>query len=472
MTSVSGYTNTIAEYIASIRFEDIPDGVIERAKYLLLDGIGCGIYGSTLPWTQIMLRTLSAVEPEANGACIWNSDVRLSIPHAALINATAIHAFELDDMHFPSNVHCASPTIPAALALAEYRALVSGPDLIASVVAGFEVAGRVGACMRGRHMLTRGWQPGAIVGSFAASATAARLLSLSAAQCADALGIAGSGAGGLLAAEDGAMVTRTQHGRACQSGVYAALLASEGLSGTENVFELPTGGFCSTFTQSPDAFDLAALVEGLGAAYETLNVRVKFYPCRAGCHAPVHTALSLRAEHEFSYEEIERIVITGDQAFVEHGGWKFKARNVTEAQMNLGYCVAAALVDGDLEIARFDEGAIRDPVVLQLAEKIDVEIAPRTPSEKENEAQIGGESISVRLHDGRVVQSELLPMKGVGSKSDQFPYVETVEKFRYLVLPILGEDRTRALESLVLGADELRDVRRLLKLMSDSFEAA
>ena len=112
------YTKELAAYIAGLEWDDIPAEVVERAKYLLLDGIGCGLYGSIKPWSQIMVESLSKLDG-GGAATVWGRDVKLSAPHAALTNATAVQGFELDDVHYPGVLHCESLTIPAALALAE-----------------------------------------------------------------------------------------------------------------------------------------------------------------------------------------------------------------------------------------------------------------------------------------------------------------------------------------------------------------
>src|SRR5205085_6960908 len=125
--------------------------------------------------------------------------------------------------------------------------------------------------------LAQGWHAPATVGVFTAAAAAAAAMQLSPQQSVHALGIAGSQSSGLMAAQYGAMVKRMHAGRAAQSGLYAALLAAEGYTGIENVFEAAYGGFCTTYSRSADRFDLEALTAGLGERFETMRDSLKFY---------------------------------------------------------------------------------------------------------------------------------------------------------------------------------------------------
>ena len=456
-TGAPAYTKDLAAYVAGLRFEDIPAEVVARAKFLILDGLGCGLYGATKEWSEIMIGALSKLDGDGT-ATVWGRDVKLSAPHAALANATAVQGFELDDVHYPGVLHCESLTIPAALALAEQAGGATGKQVLTAFVAGCEAGPRAAMCMRGREMLERGWHSGSIVGGFASAATSSNLLGLDAKQTEHAIGIAGSGASGLMAAQFGAMVKRMQHGRACQNGVYAGLLASGGFTGIEDVFEVPYGGFCTTFTQSTDDFDIAQINAGLGETFETMRVRIKLYPCVGGCHGPVNTVLVMKQREGFSADDIESVRITGAKAFVEHGGWPFEGRNVTEAQMNMPYSIAAALTDGELTVSRYTEEAIEDPAVRDLARRITVHLDENAPR------QGGGEHITINLKSGAVVAQQVEPAKGLGSAPEAYPEAEAVTKFRDLAGRVVG-DRVAAIEEMVLGLETLDDVRGLTALL-------
>ena len=149
---------------------------------------------------------------------IWQRPPATSIAQAVLVNSTAGHAFELDDIHKESIVHPGSLATPVALAYAEAAGGASGRDVITGMIAGYEVGTRVGNAAT-MSLFLRGFHPQGTSGAFVAAATAGRMVNLDAAQMQHALGIVGSQAGGLMAAQEGAMVKRFHCGRAAQSGV-------------------------------------------------------------------------------------------------------------------------------------------------------------------------------------------------------------------------------------------------------------
>src|SRR5271154_5204735 len=256
------HTRKSAEFVSRRSYEQIPAAVRERIKLLILDSLGCAIYGADLEWCRILRRTLEALD-SSRTTSIWGTDRKLSSPHAALLNGTQVQGFELDDVHRKAVLHVGAVTLPALIAVAESHAQLTGRDLLTAAVAGYEIGPRVGLCM-GQEHIGQGWHSGATVGIFSAAAGAARGLKLDADKTVHALGIAGTQSSGLMAAKYGAMVKRMHAGRAAQSGLYGALLAKDSFTGIIDVFEAPYGGFCTTFSRSQDRFDFAELSSGLG----------------------------------------------------------------------------------------------------------------------------------------------------------------------------------------------------------------
>src|SRR5579871_474255 len=273
-TGDNPHTRGIAEFIAGLTYARIPAEVVARVKLLILDALGCALYGAGLPWSRILLTMLRGLD--ATKACaVWGTGERLSAPHAALVKGTLVQSFELDDVHRAGVLHVGAVTLPALIAVAELRPGMSGRDFLRAAVAGYEIGPRVGLCMGPEH-IGQGWHSGATVGVFAAAAGAAAGLRLSDRQAVHALGIAGTQAAGLMAAQYGAMVKRMHAGRASQSGLYGALFAAQGFTGIEEVFESEYGGFCTTFSRSTDRFDLAQLTAGFGKVWQTMGVALKF----------------------------------------------------------------------------------------------------------------------------------------------------------------------------------------------------
>ncbi len=213
-------TRDLARFAAGLRFEDIPVRIVEHAKLCILDGLGVALFGAGLPWTE-HVRELARAEGATAAASFWGTPYRGSVAQAALVNGTAGHAFEMDDIHKESIVHPNSLACPVAFAFAEAAGGMRGCDVLTAIVAGYEVGTRVGNAAT-MALFLRGFHPQGTSGVFVAAATAGRILGLPAEQMQHALGIAGSMGAGLMAAQEGAMVKRLHAGRAAQAGVQAA----------------------------------------------------------------------------------------------------------------------------------------------------------------------------------------------------------------------------------------------------------
>src|SRR5262245_22808364 len=364
------HTRRIADFVSQLRFEQIPEPVRERGKLLVLDSLGCAIYGAELEWCRILQQTFGDLDASRTSS-IWGTPQQLSSTNAALINGTQVQGFELDDVHRDGVLHCGAVTLPALIAVAESHTALSGRDFLAAAVAGYEIGPRVGRCM-GQEHIGQGWHSGATLGVFSAASAAARGLGLDADRCVHALGIAGTQAAGLMAAQYGAMVKRMHAGRSSQSGLYGALLAQAGFTGIRDVFEAPYGGFCTTFSRSHDRFNLEALSSGLGSEWETMRVALKFYACVGSNHTTLDAVRDIRQRRPFGLAELERIVVHGSKVTVDHAGWPYRPEGLTAAQLNLPYCVATLLIEGDAFIDQFTEEAVGDPDRIALSRKVAV----------------------------------------------------------------------------------------------------
>src|SRR6201997_3741711 len=192
------YTRKIAEFVSGLSFQQIPAEVRERIKLLILDSLGCAIYGANLEWCRILRGTLEALDATRTTS-IWGTNRKLSSPHAALVNGTQVQGFELDDVHRTAVLHVGAVTLPALIAVAESHAQLSGRDFLTAAVAGYEIGPRVGLCM-GQEHIGQGWHSGATVGVFSGVAGAARGLKLSAEATVHALGIGGTQSAGPMTA--------------------------------------------------------------------------------------------------------------------------------------------------------------------------------------------------------------------------------------------------------------------------------
>jgi 2-methylcitrate dehydratase PrpD len=454
------YTRGIAEFVSGLRYEAIPDAVISRIKLLMLDSLGCALYGASLPWSRILQDTLGAVDATRDCA-VWGTTCRLSAPHAALANGTQVQGFELDDVHRAGVLHVGAVVLPALLALCEKHHPLDGREFLTAAVAGYEIGPRVGLCMGPEH-IAQGWHSGATLGVFSAAAGAARALALDVERSVHALGIAGTQASGLMAAQYGAMVKRMHAGRASQSGLYGALLAERGFTGILDVLESPYGGYCSTFSRSTDRFDLEELTAGFGEVWQTLGVSLKFYSCVGSNHTTLDAIRLLQAQRPFGPADVERIVVHGSQVTMDHVGWKYQPLGLTSAQLNLPFCVATLLLEGNCFVEQFTEDIVADPQRMALAEKVGV-------MHDDAITALGAKfrhkvRVEVWLKDGTRLETTVEAPRG--SEHNFASAADVIAKFKSLASHALPDTRVDALCEALMHVEQLDDAARIVQLMT------
>ncbi len=452
------HTRAIAEFVSGLTYESIPREVRERIKLLILDSLGCAIYGANLEWCRILRETLEALDASRTTS-IWGTHRKLSSPHAALVNGTQVQSFELDDVHRTAVLHVGAVTLPPLVAVAESHAKLSGREFLTAAVAGYEIGPRVGLCM-GQEHIGQGWHSGATVGVFSAVAGAARALTLSVDATVHALGIAGTQSSGLMAAQYGAMVKRMHAGRAAQSGLYAALLASRGFTGIVDVFEAPYGGFCTTFSRSQDRFNLAALSDGLGERFETTRISLKFYSCVGSNHTTLDAIRDIRKRRPFVPEDIDSIVVHASQVTLDHAGWPYKPEGLTAAQLNLPFCVATLLIEGDVFVDEFTPDCVADPARIALARRVKVVHDPATTAL--GAAHRHKARVEINFRDGSAATETREAPRG---SEQSFASVDDIaRKFRKLAEPAMGK-QVDAIIGMTLELDDLPDCSALIDLL-------
>src|SRR4051794_19354819 len=438
------HTRRIAEFVSGLGYEQIPAEVRERIKLLILDSLGCAIYGANLEWCRILQNTFGDLDATRTTS-IWGTDQKLSSTNAALVNGTQVQGFELDDVHRDGVLHCGAVTLPALIAIAESHANLSGREFLTAAVAGYEIGPRVGRCM-GQEHIGQGWHSGATLGVFSAAAGAARGLKLNSEQAVHALGIAGTQSAGLMAAQYGAMVKRMHAGRSAQSGLYGALLAERGFTGIIDVFEAPYGGFCTTFSRSQDRFNLDELSAGLGQKFETMGIALKFYSCVGSNHTTLDAIRDMQKRRPFTPAEVDKIVVHGSQVTVDHVGWPYRPEGLTSAQLNLPFAVATLLLEGDVFVDQFKDDAVGDRDRIELSRKVEVVHDPAiTALGQRFRHKV---RVDIHLRDGSMISETREAPRG--SEHSFAPAADIVEKFHKLARAVLPQRQRDALVDAML----------------------
>lgn len=447
-TDPAGPTGLLAEWVHGLTLDSVPARVQTRAKHLILDGLACALSGAQLPWSRRAVELVTQLEGGGDKTIIgW--DRTTTAPAAALLNGTFTQAFELDDFHPAAPLHSAALVIPSIMAAAEHIGGVSGRRLLIGAIAGFEVGPRVGLALHGTQMLSRGWHSGAVFGTHASAAAAGVVLGLNAAQFEDAFGLAGTQSAGLMAAQYEAMCKRMHHGFSSRNGLYSAFLAAGGYTGIKRVFEREYGGFLSVFGEghNPDA---SRITDGLGSRWETQRIAIKPYAAMGSLHAPLDAIFEIMGKRTLKTEEIERIEIDLSHAAYHHGWW-VPERPLTPlgAQMNVGYALAAAILDGAAMVHQFSPQRIDRDDVWALIPKI---IARHDPAFDSGEPRAA--RVTVRFTDGSEIESFRPNSRTI---ANPLTNEEIVAKFRMLTKEILAADRQAAILNTTLRLEELED---------------
>lgn len=373
----------LIENYFSIGARDIPEEVLAHAALCIKDTVGVALAARTLGVGMAATHVvLEAGGPEH--ATVWGSGKAGSAEDAALANGMLAHALDFDDTHAAAIMHSSAVIVPAALALGE-ALKAPGHEILAALVVGYQFAARLGRLAPGPFQ-DNGFQATSVLGVFAATAVAARLLKLTPEQAVNALGTAGSMASGLMAyLSDGSDVKQMHPGWAAMSGIRAARLAKAGFRGPSAVFEYKLGVFKSfARVDISDKWRSAG-----GAPWEVELMAPKPYPACLCAHAGVQAILKLRAVGKVSAKRAGDIVgIHCDvpnwyvALIFEPAAAKAAPRTAYEARFSGPWTMARALLDGTLDVWSFSAEKLADPTALAIASRATykVEALPEFPA--------------------------------------------------------------------------------------------
>jgi 2-methylcitrate dehydratase PrpD len=417
---------TLAEFATELQYDRIPGDVIERAKACVIDTVGACTYGSTLPWSKIVI---GYAEQYGRGgqSTILGTAQKVHAPLAALANGALAHAFEMDCLVQPSaGVHPGASLTAPGLAIAQ-EVGASGRDFITAVVAGGEVMHRIGDASKQstEHI---GFHAPGVTGAFGGAVIAGRLLKLSKDEMTMALGIAGSLGCGLLefSKSGGGMVKRLHLGRAAESGVLAATLAKNGFSGPATVLE-GKFGYMHVFCHEGDP---ARLTAGLGESWKLLTLALKRYACHVTSHVPVTAALELQEKHKIQGDDVAAITIEGSEKMFSHHNI-LEPQDMTMAQYSAPFNVALSFYRNPREPDSFSEAARNDPKIRALCRNVKVVV--RKDPVKNNPL---ASRVTVKLKDGRELTCDLPHFPGMPQQP--LNHAQLHEKFTTTTKGVLG----------------------------------
>jgi 2-methylcitrate dehydratase len=387
--------DALAQVVHGISYAALPPEVVHETKRLVLDTLACAI-GAIRSEPAAIVRTFAETLGGVPEAGVIGAGRKTSAPLATLVNGTLIRYLDSNDYYFGSDSAHPSSNIPPALALVQ-RLGRSGRDLVAAIVAGYEVQMRFCDAVAMPGISGRGWHTATHV-QFSAAALAARLLSDDVAVTANALALAASHNNTLAEAQRGGipLMKATAEAYIAKSAVECALLAAAGLTGPVNVFE-GEAGWEKTVA---GAIDFRVLTSPVAGDYRIMRSCMKPYPAVAGAMAPIQAAIDLDLGAR-DIADIESVTVRLPRVTAKKASGdpqKLQPKDKETADHSIHYCVAVALLDRECAHAQFTAERIASPDVAELIGKIrideDAALTALYPGSS-------GAALSVRLRDGR-----------------------------------------------------------------------
>lgn len=444
----------LAQFAVARREEALPSEVMHGANRALVDWFGATVAGSA---TDAGRYIRSALDFGATGgtAHVVGDGSSADPRTAALVNGTASHVVEMDDIFRDGIYHPGSPTVAAAFATAEHLH-ASGEELLRAIAIGYELSCRVAATMQPAHYTY--WHTTGTVGTISAAATTAELLGLQTDQFAHALANSATTAAGLQQAfRSDAMGKPLHAGHAADAGMVAAFAAREGFTGAWDILE-GVAGFGAAMSDNPD---WEPAVAALGTTWAVTQQTVKNHSCCGHTFAAVDAALELRAAGvnagQIEHVDVETYGTALEVARHENPTTEF------EAKFSLAYTVAAAFTVGSVRLASFTPERISDPSLRELVGRI------RPAVDDEFDAAFPGKRaarVRVTLDDGSVLERERHTRHG--DPDDPLTDAELNDKFTELVAFVRGEDSAKELGAKLWAIADETDVRRLLDTVDRS----
>jgi 2-methylcitrate dehydratase PrpD len=434
----------------------IPEHVLERAKQSLLDALGCGLFGYTQAWGEIM--SAEIYSDESSGPCtVLGSRATVAPSQAALCNGTSIHGFELDDLLPASIVHPGTVIVPAVLAAAE-ASNASGPALLRGIVVGYESMSRLSLAI-GMEPSHRGFHKTAVVGPVAAAIACSIVSGLTPEQTVCAAGLACSTSSGIKAfagGSGGGMVKRMHGGRAAEAGVRMSRLAARDFTGPGAAID---GHFGLLDVFAGESAEPQRLTEGLGEQWAMDDLWVKIYPVCGWIQGVVQLLMSMRGGAPVPLDRVEKVIV-GTSAFAVKNNANVSPTDTMDAQYSIPYCAAVALAGNPADPHEFSAPAIYDPVRRALARRVEIRVDPEC--EAVYPARFGSR---VELHLTGEDVKHGATLDPHGTAADPCSQDELVAKFKRLATQSKSGIDTDAVIATVSRINSFNSIRELTALL-------
>lgn len=443
-------TNNFVQFALDSRPASFPEKARTMATDAITDLLGCMIAGGGEPLSEMLGEIVFDV-PVSQGAPLAVSG-RSASPHdSALYNGALAHAIDYDDVTHPAYAHPGASIVPAVFATAAFED-ISGAEALSAYILGIEMVSKLGRALNTAHY-KNGWHASATFGTMGAAATAAAMLRLDADAYARSLALAASAASGLRA-NFGTMTKPLHVGYAARNAVLAALMARAGVSASTEILEHPYG-FAEVFNHHGD-IDWPQF-ETWGDPLEILTefgLGLKPYPACGAAHPPIEAAVNLRDQIDGDLDAISDIRIGVTEMHFEPMIYD-RATNGMEAKFCMGYCIAAALLDGDVTLRSFDDAQVSRINASGLIEKVRMELDERVTGNSEF-----GSVVTITTKTGQRLE-QIIPL-AIGKPERWFPKERLETKFHDCCAGVISRDHASEIFELAQNIETASSLTKLL----------
>lgn len=451
---------TLAENVVRITYDNLNPLAIDMTKKDILDVLGVATAGSAALGVKEVADLLMDWGGKKESTVI-GFDCMLPAHSAALINGMMSHALDYDDGHDKSMVHAAASVVSSAFATAQRQGKVNGKDFITAVALGIDLMSRMALGAR-TNLRVSGWVYSCIFGYFGATAATGKILCLDKEKMVNALGIAYSQtAGSFQSIADAALTKRAQLGFAARAGVFSALLAEKGITGPLNCMEGEYGIYNNYIKGE---YDPQAVTHDLGKRFEVETMGFKAYPSCGYTHNPIFSTLTLMRENGIKADDIDEInVSTGKNAgdLFEPSERKRRPQVVPDAQFSIPYTLGVAVIKGGVGIGDFTPEAIKDPSVLDVAQRVNPVILQEL-----TRREVDPSIVEIKTKDGKRYSMRMDNRKG--TPENPMTEEEFDNKFHDCLAhgrKHISRQKAEEIMHLIKNLEEVDDVGKIVQLL-------
>ena len=457
---------TLVDFYKSLKYEDLPDDVILKAKIELVDILACVSAGTTANLSKEVAELIMEWGGKEESS-VFVFDKKIPSFMAGYVNCLLAHARDYDDFQADAIVHPGISVISTALAVAEKQGNIDGKQLLTAIVAGDDLMIRMATAIKW-PILESGFIYSAILGHFGSALTASLLMNLDRDQTVNALGLAyAQSAGNQQSSADTALAKRMQPAFAVRSGIFSAELAKIGVTGPYNIID---GSYSLYHVYLRDHCNKAALTEDLGKKFMIGTLSYKFYPFCGLCQGAIASTEALIEKYDIKPEEVLHIEVGTSAQGIDICALpketKFNPKTMVDAQFSIPYCIATLLTKRKLGLASLTPSAISDPDTNAIIDKINCHVDPEIDAQYSR--GVPPEEVTIETTRGKFTANEWWkgnPLREISMNDIKAKFEDAGEAAIFPMRDGIVDNIIQYIENI----ETVKDITSLIVLFNEAF---